>query len=167
MHARSSKRSLAADYGVGRGQGGIALYWNKSIKSVSVVAGVMYDRACGVRIQNGSGGVCYLWSVYLPAMGSDDDLGTSLDELSEVIGDREQGYRVIVMGDFNGDIGSGDGERGIRAATGRGQLVRDFMVREGLIAVNMLVSARGPIDTFEGPNSVATLDYIMVSGELV
>ena len=166
VHARSSNRSSAADYGVGRGQGGVALYWNKKIKSVSIVPGVMYDRACGIRVQNSTGGVCYFWSVYLPAMGSDEDLGTSLDDLAEVIGFREVGASVVIMGDFNGDIGRGEGGRGVRVSTVRGRMVREFMLRENLVAANMLTSAQGPIDTFEGPLNVATLDYIMVSGEL-
>ena len=166
VHARASDCAAAADYGCGRGQGGTAIYWSRNMKSVTVVPNSLFDCASGIRVQNAAGGVCYFWCVYLPALGSKDALDVPLDELAEVVEGRDPGARLCLIGDFNGDIGAGPRGRGVRAATERGALVRQFMVRKGLVAVNMATSASGPIDTFEGPFSTSTLDYIMVSAEM-
>ena len=166
VHARASDASSAAEYGRGRGQGGTAIFWNKRIKSVSVIPNALFDRACGIRVQSVKGGVCFFWCVYLPAVGSGEDLGVALDELSEVVGEVEAGDSVCVMGDFNGDIGFAAGGRGTRDPTDRGALVRGFMCRKGLVAMNMEAGAVGPLDTFEGPFSASTLDYIMVSAQI-
>ena len=166
VHARASDCAAAADFGSGRCQGGTAIYWSKNIKSVTVVPHSLFDRASGIRVQDTAGGVCYFWCVYLPALGSKDALDVALDELAEVVEGRDPGASLCLMGDFNGDIGAGPMGCGVRAATERGALVRQFMVRKGLVAVNMTTLASGPIDTFEGPFNTSTLDYIMVSAAM-
>ena len=142
--------------GGGGGGGGVALFWNKNIESASIIPGGAFDGACGIRIQNSAGGVCYVWNVYLPAMGAGEDLGTSLDELSEVVECRDPGGDIIIMGDLNGDIGSFEGGGGSRESTQRGELVRGFMRRKDLIATNMMLDAKGPSITFEGPFNSST-----------
>ena len=166
VHARASDAASDAHYGSGRGQGGIALFWRKELKSVSVIPNTLFDRACGIRFQNGAGGVCYIWCVYMPAMCADEDLGASLDVLSEIVEGRDPGAELIVLGDFNGDIGGVRGYNTFRAPSPRGVLVSDFMERNDLVALNSLPLATGPIDTHEGPLSSATLDYIMATSSL-
>ena len=124
--ARSSKLAFAEHYSRGRGQGGVALFWDKRLSGISVVSVVILDRACAIRLQTQEGGVLYFVSVYLPAQGSHEALNTSLNELSEVLRDRELGAHVIVMGNFNGDIGRLGGPRGVRDATPRGCEVLGF-----------------------------------------
>ena len=99
----------------------------------------------------------------MPALGSVDDLGSALDELAEVVERRDPDANLCIMGDFNGDVGTSCGERGVRPPTRRGLLVCDFIRRKGLTPLNMLGLASGPVDTFEGPFSSSTLDYILVS----
>ena len=166
VHARASNACVAAEYGRGRGQGGTAIFWKKDIKSVSVVSNVLLDRACGIRVQNAVGGICYFWCVYMPALGSVDDLGSALDELAEVVERRDPGSNLCIMGDFNGDVGTSYGVRGARPPTARGLLVCDFIRRNGLTPMNMAGLALGPVDTFQGPFSSSTLDYILVSASL-
>ena len=127
-----------------------------------MVSNVVLDRACGIRVQNAIGGICYFWCVYMPALGSVDDLGSVLDELAEVVERRDPGSNLCIMGDFNGDVGSSYGDRGVRPSTARGLLVCDFIRRMGLTPLNMLGLASGPVDTYEGPFSSSTLDYILV-----
>ena len=103
--ARASRFSAADSYGYGREQGGVAIYWDKRLKGVSVVSDVVLDRACAVRLQTGRGGIVYFISVYLPAMGCSESLEASLDVITEIIESREPGALITVMGDFNGDVG--------------------------------------------------------------
>ena len=65
-------------------------------------------------------------SVYLPAMGCSESLDSSLDDITEVIESREEGARIIVMGDFNGDVGTSGGPRSTRNPTNRGEKVMKF-----------------------------------------
>ena len=64
----SSRLASAEDYGNGRGQGGIALFWDKRINGISVVSDIVLDRACAIRLQTQLGAVLYFVSVYLPSM---------------------------------------------------------------------------------------------------
>ena len=80
---------------------------------------------------------------------------------------REDEASVIIMGDFNGDIGSSGGPRGIRRATPCGELVMKFFNRHGLIPTNMLQSAKGPVDTYEDQVNGSTPDYIAVPATLI
>ena len=166
--ARSSKMARAEDYGSGRGQGGIAIFWDKKLKGVSVVSNIILDRACTIRLQTIDGGVIYFISVYMPAMGADESLESGLDDLSEVIDSRDVGAEIVIMGDFNGDVGwggggGGGGPRGLRGPSLRGSKVVSFFNRHGLVPLNMREDARGPIDTYEGQVNGSTLDYIAVS----
>ena len=61
--ARASKISAAEDYGNGRGHGGVALFWDKRLKGVSVVSNIILDRACAIRLQTIDGTVFYFISV--------------------------------------------------------------------------------------------------------
>ena len=161
--ARSSKLSSAEDYGNGRGQGGVAIFWDKKLKGVSIVSDIVLDRACAIRLQAGNGSVFYFISVYMPAMGSSESLEASLDDVTEVIESRETGSIITVLGDFNGDIGGAGGNRSSRAATPRGEKVMRFFDRHGLIPLNMRGGATGPVDTYQGNINGSTLDYIAVS----
>ena len=90
----------------------------------------------------------FIFYLYLPAQGSREDLGTSLDELSEVISSIEEGAHTIVCGDFNGDIGTQGGTRGFKTPGSRGRLVPIFFRRHDLLATNLQHYARGPVNTF-------------------
>ena len=161
--ARASRLSSAEDYGNGRGQGGIAIFWDSTLKGVSVVSDIILDRACAIRLQTRDGGIIYFISVYLPADGSCESLESSLDDITEIIESRDAGAHMIVLGDFNGDIGSNGGNRGTRLATRRGEMVSHFFDRHGLTPLNMREGTLGPIDTYMGNVNGSTLDYIAVS----
>ena len=162
VFARASNSCTAESFGHGRGQGGVAIFWRKTIPGFSKVSDIIHDRACVLRYQPQPGEVYFFVSVYLPSQGGDEDLGTVLDEVSEVVESREPGSHVIVLGDYNGDVGSLGGPRGSGVPTPRGRLVMNFFERHGLVAMNMQGSATGPVDTFNCHNSSSTLDYIAV-----
>ena len=160
--ARASKNSAAEFYGRRRGQGGVAIYWRKTIPGFTKVGELIHDRACVVRYQPKQGAVYFFISVYLPAQGSDEDLVTVLDEISEIIESREPGSHSILLGDINGDVCTRGGPRGIRPPTPRGKCIMNFFDRYGYVAVNMQQLAHGPLDTFECHNGHSTIDFITV-----
>ena len=162
VFARASKNSAAKFYGSRRGQGGVAIYWRKSIPGFSKVREIIHDRACVIRYQPKKGVVFFFISVYLPAQGSEDDLETVLDEVSEIIESREPGSNTILLGDFNGDVGSQGGPRSHRPPTHRGKCIMNLFDRFGYVAVNMQQLAHGPLDTFSCHNGHSTIDFITV-----
>ena len=99
-------------------------------------------------------------------MGCRESLDSALGDITELIESREAGANIVVMGDFNGDVGSSGGPRGKRNATPRGEKVARFFNRHSLIPVNMHYVTRGPVDTYEGQVNGSTLDYIAVPHEL-
>ena len=165
--SRASRLASAENYGQGRGQGGVALFWDKRLTGVSVVSDVILDRACAIRLQTKTGAIVYFISLYLPAQGSCESLESYIDDISEVIESRECGAQIILMGDLNGDVGSSGGPRGMRPATPRGLHVMRLFNRHGLTALNMQANAKGPIDTFEGNMNSSTLDYIAIPADLM
>ena len=162
VFGRASNLSPADSYGLGRGQGGVALFWRKEIAGFSKVTNIIHDRVCVLRYEPQRGDVFLFISVYLPAQGSDEDLRAVLDDLSEIVDSREAGAHVCILGDFNGDVGSHGGPRGTRAPTQRGRYVLEFFNRHGVIAINMQELTQGPVDTFESHNGKSTIDYIVI-----
>ena len=162
VFGRSSNLSTAEHYGAGRGQGGVAIFWRKYIVGFSRVTNIIHDRACVIRYQPQNADVFFFISLYLPSQGSQEDLRTVLDEISEIVDSRENGSHVILLGDFNGDIGSSGVPRGYRAPTQRGKYVMDFLNRHSMIAMNMQAMSKGPVDTFESHNGKSSIDFIVV-----
>ena len=165
--ARSSKMASAEDYGKGRGQGGVALFWKKSLTGVSIVSDIIMDRACAIRMQTPSYEIFHFVSVYLPSQGNPESLETTLDEISEILESREEQSFTILLGDFNGDIGNSGGPRAVTEPTVRGRKVMGFFNRHGLLPLNMQLLSKGPIYTYEGQLNKSTLDYIAVPTELL
>ena len=106
--------------------------------------------------------VIYFVALYLPSQGNYESIEASIDEISELIHSREDRAMIVVAGDFNGDVGRQGGPRGLREATSRGKKVQTFFDRHDLIPLNMQEGATGPVETYEGPLSKSTLDYIAI-----
>ena len=166
VFSRASNHSPSEKFGTHRGQGGVAIFWHKDLAGVSTIANLRHDRMCAIRVQPKSGHTLIIVSVYLPAMGGQDDLAVCLDELSELILSLGEDSHYFIAGDFNADIGFEGGPRGLHGPTERGQLLLRFMERHNFIASNMQNYATGPVSTHYGPNSESTLDYILVPYEI-
>ena len=160
--ARASRAASADNYGVSRGQGGVALFWRKSIAGASPLKSLVHDRICGIKIQLDSGSTLYIYSVYLPSIGSDDNYDYVLDELNVVISTIEPDDTLIICGDLNGNIGCLGGQRGVDRPNKHGNSLNKFLCENNLVALNMLNRCSGPIHTHVGPLGSSTLDYIVV-----
>ena len=118
---RSSCYASSENYGVKRGQGGVAIVWKKSLGGISEFKDLTNDRICGVRMQTSSGAILNILSCYLPSMGSPESFESSLDDLAEIISSREAGSLTMVCGDLNADLGNIDGGNTSRPPTKRGK----------------------------------------------
>ena len=158
--ARSSKFSDASQFGVRRGQGGVALFWRKSLKGATPINEITHDRICGLRLLSSEGINTNIFSVYLPSQGSSEDFDTILDEIFDIVNNDEPGKLSIICGDMNGDIGYLGGPKSTRRPTKQGRAVAGFFKNLSLFPTNLDVRAKGPINTFKGGMGSSTLDYI-------
>ena len=164
--ARSSRFSGADSYGTGRGQGGVAVIWRKDVGGVVPINDILHDRFCGIRLQTTSGVKLNIFSIYLPAAGCGEDIGCTLDELAGILETRDGDEKVILGGDFNGDVGVEGGPRGTREPTRHGEKVMNFVNEYNYHIANLDGKAAGPVDTFYGPTGSSCIDYFMVPNEL-
>ena len=116
FHAKSSKFSLPETYGSSRGQGGVAIFWNRELTGVSVISSISHDRICGINVQLSDGVKLSILSFYLPAVGGEYSFPNCLDELTSIVEYLSEESIVLVCGDFNADVGSGGGSKGPTAA---------------------------------------------------
>ena len=72
--ARASKYATADNYGVKRGQWGVAVLWSKSLGGVSQISDIIHNRMCGIRVQLKNGLIINVICIYLPAQGSPENL---------------------------------------------------------------------------------------------
>ena len=158
--ARSSKHSDASTFGYGRGQGGVALLWRKSIKGVSPINDLVHDRICGVRYQTPTGRTLMIYSVYLPSPGSCDDYNSVLDDIAGLLVDNDDGTLSIVCSDWNADLGHTGGPKSNRAPTLLGRTTAKFFREFSLFASNMTRETKGPLNTFRGGVGSSTIDYV-------
>ena len=106
VFGRSSKFSQGESFGFSKGQGGIALLWKDSFKSVFPLCQIDHDTICGIHIQTGNASTLNIFCVYLLSRGCEGDLQVNLDELSAILEGTKAGAHNIICGDFNADIGS-------------------------------------------------------------
>ena len=165
--ARSSKFADASDYGCKRGQGGVALFWRKSLGGVTPITTLKHDRFCGVRLQCDTGRIINIISVYMPSPGATEKLNETIDELAEAIDKMEVGSLSLVCGDYNGDVGYLGGLRSNRRPTAQGKNIMKFFDEFSLSPSNLNAKATGPLNTFRGGVGSSTIDYIAVPVSLL
>ena len=156
--SRASRHSNVDSYGVRRGQGGVALFWRKTLTGVSPISELTHDRMCGLRVQTNRNRVINIFSVYMHSQGSSDDFETTIDECAELINSREAFN--IVCGDFNGDVGHLGGPKSNRKPTKQGLIVSKFFNEFSLFPANLSKDAVGTINTFRGGMGSSTIDYV-------
>ena len=158
---KASRMSSEESFGLRRGQGGVAIFWRKSMLGVSILKTINHDRICGIRVEC-DGCVIIILSVYMPTNGSRDSLSVTLDELEAILDSFEESKCTIIGGDFNGNIGQEGGVRGLGMPTSAGKNVVRFMKNQNLIAANLTPIAKRQINTYYGHNGSSLIDYIMV-----
>ena len=112
--SRARKHSGPEQFGVRRGQGGVAIFCRKTLGGISPISEITHDRICGLRLQTKSKRIVNIFSIYFPSPGSADDFGTVIDECAEIISNREHNAFNIICGDYNGDVGHLGGRKSNR-----------------------------------------------------
>ena len=163
---RASVYSSSDMYGYAKGQGGVAILWNKNLTSLTPLYQISHDRICAVRLQCENDSVINIFCVYLPARGCADDLETTLDELGAIIENSKLGSHNILCGDFNADLGSKGGPRSIKKPDKRGDILYKFIDEYNLTPVNLHALAIGSVNTHFGPTGETCLDYLMIPDAL-
>ena len=166
VFARSSRNASAEEYGITRGQGGVGIFWRKSLFGTSPVTDIVHDRFCAIRLETRDGCIIYFFAVYLPDTSSKDAFNEILDELSSAIDSIEEGALVILGGDFNGDTGNYLSDRSKKPPNLQGTAICSFIDRYNFIPTNVMSYASGPLETYVGPVGSSTIDYIMVPHSL-
>ena len=158
---KSSKYSDAEYYGSVRGQGGVAVLWDKTLGGVTPLNHITHDRICGVRWENAKGAICNLFCVYLPAKGNEESFEQVVDELSAILDSTEDGSYNIICGDLNADLGKAGGPRGTKKPCRQSRYLMQFITRHNLYATNLAAEATGELNTFSSTNGESCIDYIL------
>ena len=146
--------------------GGVALFWKNCIKDmVTPLENIDSDRIVGIRCDFNDNSPLFILSVYLPAASHPiEEFNEYLDYLWALYDSLSKTGFVIVMGDFNGNLGNSLGERGHYAPNDRGVKLLDFANYFDLCPMNLLSTCRGALETFVSHcgRFRSTIDYIFL-----
>ena len=159
-------RASNLNFGYERGQGGVAVLWDKRIKGITPLVQLAHDRICIVRFQNEAGAVFNIYSVYMPSKGSSEDFRTTLDELSAFLENSEYGSMNIICGDLNAHLNGAKNVSHHKTLDRRGILLEQFIKRYNLTAVNLSDDTRGAPITFSGPTGCSCIDFILMPNDI-
>ena len=104
--------NIRLDYRSWRGNGGIAIFWKKSIDHAMTVMPDGNNRIQVVTM-NSSHKNCCIVNVYMPSEAKEGDYEykDNLDQLQEIIQKYDNSYQIIVCGDMNASLHRDDRRR--------------------------------------------------------
>ena len=149
-----------------RAHGGVALIWNNAIDNfVTPLDTIDSDRIVGIKCTFANCRPLFILAVYLHSSNHAleefkeclDYLWASYDSLSA------DGF-VILLGDFNGDLGNSLGDNGKKEPNDHGLLLLDLANFFSICPVNLLKQCKGPLESFNSHcgRYHSTLDYIFL-----
>ncbi|KAI8495196.1 hypothetical protein Bbelb_271820 [Branchiostoma belcheri] len=158
-----------------REQGGVALLWKETIDYAVHILEDGNDRNIGVRVRLQNGQKTFVFAVYMPYSGlAVDTYREHLDIITEVYRKYENEGEVILVGDFNADIGEHKGRengdpRGRGKGSKRGRELENIMEELALFSLNLSQLCKGPLYTFHAAsgNHRSTIDHILVPYSLI
>ena len=150
--------------------GGVALFWKRSFDDfISPLKNINSDRIVRIRCDFPYSTSLFILSVYLPSASHNitefneyfDHLWASYDSLSA-------NWFVIVIGDFNGDLGNFLGDKAKHEPNQRGLKLLDFANYFNLCLVNLMGTCHGPTETYFSHcgRYRSTLDHIFLPNSL-
>ena len=151
-----------------RAHGGVALIWNHTIHNfIAPIDTIESDRIVGIKCEFVNCRPLFILAVYLPSANhaldefkecfAIDYLWALYDSLSA------DGF-VILLGDFNGDLGNSLGDKGKKGPNDRGLLLLDFANFFNICPINLLRRCKGPLESYNSHcgRYHSTQDYIFV-----
>ena len=116
----------------------MALGWHKSLdKFISPLPFVSSYRMVGIEY-NPPRHSLYIISVYLPSRsGCTDEFKISLDQLDAAIQLLPLGADVIIMGDFNADLGHLGGPSSCTSLNEQGKILHQYLSRWNFVSAHL------------------------------
>ena len=152
----------------GRGYGGVAIFWRKNIIAVPI-CGISSDRIIGIKAEIGLQKLCVI-NVYVPSDITDGaTVDSCLEEMLGIILDVCHEYSIIVMGDFNVQLGIDGGPRGTGICSNLGRRILDMLCNEDILmsCCDMSYKGQGPVFTFQRQGiGKSWIDHIFVSNDM-
>lgn len=152
-----------------RGKGGIGILWRKSLDAnITKLEDLGNDRIIAIQVRLSNNKMIYFIGVYLPATNQPiEQFRKYSHDLKHVVNILHQQGAVIVLGDFNGHIGTHGGPRSFSAINNPGLEIIHLIKRMGLLSVNSQSVCKGPIATYFAKRGTiaTTTDHILVSTE--
>ena len=140
--------------------GGVALLWECAINDfITPLETINSDRIVGIKCDFPNYSPLFILSIYLYSMN--DKVNECFDHLWALYDTLSTDGYVIVLGDFNGDIGNSLCEKGEKEPNQRGLKLTEFTKFFNLCPVNLLKSCIGPVETYYSHcgRYRSTLDY--------
>ena len=145
---------------------GVALLWKRTIDDfVTPLENIDSDRIVETRCDFDNCDPLFILSVYFPSSNSTiDEFKEYLDFLWALYDSLSDKGHVLVLGDFNGDLGDLLGDKGKYPPNQRGSKLLDFANYFNLCPANLLSNRNGPLETYisDCGRRRSTLDYIFV-----
>ena len=146
--------------------GGVALLWKVAIDDyISPLDNIKSDRIVGIQCDFPGYELLYIVGVYLPSASHNlEEYCEYFDDLWAIYDSLSSNGKVILMDDFNGDLGNSLGNKGKHEPNERGLKLLSFANVFNLSPVNLMNMCNGPLETFNSfcGRHHSTLDYIFV-----
>ena len=146
--------------------GGVALVWKRTIDDfVTPLENTESDRIVGIRYDFDNCDPLFSLSVYLPSSNSTiDEFKEYLDFLWALYDSLSDKGHMLVLGDFNGDLGDSLGDKGKCPPNQRGSKLLDFANYFNLCLASLLSNCNRPLETYisDCGRHRSTLDNIFV-----
>ena len=133
---------------------------------------IISDRIVGIRLDFPKCDPLFILGVYLPATSAKHTLDHYLEYLHylRAIYDKlsSEGF-VVILGDFNGDLGNSLGDKGIKEPNQRGLKLLEFANHFNLCPVNLLETCQGPTESYVSHcgRFRSTIDYVFIPNCLI
>ena len=170
VFAKSSSQLDNSHIYTGKGHGGIAIMWRKSLSNyVQKCPEYSNDRTCVIRVKTEDHIPLYIVGVYLPQRNSMiSDFDEYLYHLEYVVEKCQHDGLVAIIGDFNCHFGNEYGIRGWGISTRNAVKLGGAVSRKYLKIIDLDVKSNGPRYTFH-VDGVGTsyIDHCIISNNLI
>ena len=147
-------------------KGGIAILWKKSLGYCisDVVLGFTTDRIMGICVQSKNVMPLYIFNVYMPTTNlSIDDYRDHISMLQLVYDEFSQRGHIIIMGDFNAQLGPDCGVRSGPRQSIRGNQLYEFILYNDAFSLVTDSICTGPVFTYGCDSSTPSqIDHIII-----
>ena len=149
-----------------RAHGGVALIWNNAIDNfVTALDTSDSNRVVDIKCAFANCRPLFILAVYLPSSNEAlEEFKEFLNYLWALYDSLSADGFVILLGDFNGDLGNSLGDKGKKEPYDRGLLLLDFANFFNICPVNLLKQCKGPLESLNSHcgRYHSTLGYIFL-----